>query len=448
VIAAPGVAGRRAGFDRGSSPRRRPWAVLVTVWSLGAGWGCAEAAATGDLTATDTLGVLAADGRAAGGGGQAACAERRLDAPAIGVAALGEAPGEAARLALLTGDVEALAAVVDRALAGVAPVVLVADVPLPADAEVAGPASCAGLDATRLALAASPRSVRLLPPSADVQADLTRGAKAAAAGKGPEARVAFASAARREGGRVAGPGLAIARSYRQEGRSAEALLAFGDLLPRFERIASVHAGLGDALRSAGRRGEAADVWARAVAVAPGATSFVRQLATDAFVEVRGPVPPPAARAPDGRWIMRPLRVPAGRVDNRISPEAASAGRDEALAYAACKEGFRGSAALQEAIVGEVLTPWRWSPAEEAACTAVWLRAYQRHRDAGRPEDEGLDDLLAVARAGFLLERGLFDVGALTHPLAPLLLSDQRLARLFAFVAAHRVLHRRQGGWLF
>jgi hypothetical protein len=377
--------------------------------------------------------------------GCAPAASQGLDAPALGLAGLADA--EAGPSVLRGTDIEALAAVVDRSAGTIPAFTVASDVPVPPQAEVAGLEICGGLDPAWSALSPSSWSVRRVATSAKAQVRLNRGVAAMMAGKAPEARLAFAAAAASEPA-APGPALAIARSYGFEQRWAEAAAAFSDLVPRFARTPAVYQGLGDALRGAGRRGEAVDAWARAIALNPRLQDLIRQVSTDPFVELHPPVRPPAVRASEGTWIILPPRsLLPGRDDRGVSPEVAAAARQEAHAYVACKEAFRRSGELQAAVLGVGLSPWRWSPQEEAACTAVWLRAYQRNRDAGRPEDDGLDDLLAIARAGFLVERALFDVGAPAHPLATALLGDQRLARLFAFVAAHRVLHRRQGGWL-
>jgi tetratricopeptide (TPR) repeat protein len=374
--------------------------------------------------------------------GCAPAAAQGLDAPALGLAGLADA--DAGPSALRGTDIEALAALVDRSAGAIPAFTVTSDVPAPPQAEVAGPEICGGLDPTWIAL--SPSSIRRVSTPAEAQVRLNRGVAAMMAGKAPEARLAFAAAAAREPAAPA-PALAIARSYGSEQRWAEAAAAFSDLVPRFARTPAVYQGLGDALRAGGRPGEAVDAWARAIALNPRFQDLIRQVSSDPFVELRPPVRPPAVRASEGMWIVLPPRSLPGRDDRGVSPEVATAARQEAQAYVACKEAFRRSGELQAAVVGVELSPWRWSPQEEAACTAVWLRAYQRNRDAGRPEDDGLDDLLAISRAGFLVERALFDVGAPAHVLATALLGDQRLARLFAFVAAHRVLHRRQGGWL-
>ncbi|HEY0709726.1 MAG TPA: hypothetical protein VGG33_23135, partial [Polyangia bacterium] len=205
-----------------------------------------------------------------------------------------------------------------------------------------------------------------------------------------------------------------------------------------------HAGLGDAFRQADRRGEAADAWARGIALWPSEGRLVRRAVSDPYIEGRPLVPPPARRLRDGRWILAP-----GKPGPR-SPELVAALANEAQVYAACKERMRRNADVRAVLVSanEASLPWRWSPAEESACTAIWLRAYQRNREQGRLEDQALDDLLTVARAGFLDERSLFDVGAFAHPLATALLTNEERERLSAFVAAHRVIRRRQGGWLF
>jgi hypothetical protein len=451
-----------AKVPRAPSARCRAAGLLLAA----AGWGCAGGAAgvgVGDgdrMTAHPELSFVEGVARAAEADsfaqlvqkepGCAAAEGPGLDAAGLNVAGLGD--GDAATAAATPGagqpvrDIDGWAALVDPFLQGGPTIELVREGPLPPDAEVAGRPSCTGLAGTQLVIEAPGRRLRHVVATAAVRADLAAGAAAVLAGKGPEARVAFASAAKKQSPAVAGPGLAIAHSYAAEERWSEAVAAFGELRARWEWIASVHAGLGDVLRRAGRRGEAADAWSRAIALAPRATAFIRKVGSDPFVELRTPIAPPAARGADGRWTMRPLRARPGAPG--VSPEAAAAAVVEAQAYASCKEAFRRSAPLQEAAVGQSLSPWRWSAAEESACTAVWLRAYQRNRDTGRPEDDGLDDLMVIAKAGFLGERSLFDVGALAHPWAPALLDDQQRSRLFAFVAAHRVIHRRQGGWLF
>jgi hypothetical protein len=425
--------------------------ILAALISGGAaGAGCAEGAINRGIDA-DYAQLLVAAGSTdswaqlvARQPGCAPAAGQGVDVRALGLAGLADA--DAGAPALRGTDIEAVAALVDRSAGAVPPFTVSSDLPVPPQAEVAGPEICGGLDPAWSALSPSSWSIRRVSPSPEVQVHLNRGAAAMMAGKAPEARLAFAAAAAREP-TAPGPALAIARSYGSEQRWAEAAAAFSDLVPRFARTPAVYQGLGDALRGAGRRGEAVDAWARAIALNPRSQDLIRQVSTDPFVELRSPVRPPAVRASEGTWIILPPRSLPGRDDRGVSPEVATAARQEAHAYVACKESFRRSGELQAAVVGVELSPWRWSPQEEAACTAVWLRAYQRNRDAGRPEDDGLDDLLAISRAGFLVERALFDVGAPAHPLATALLGDQRLARLFAFVAAHRVLHRRQGGWL-
>ncbi len=371
------------------------------------------------------------------------------DAESIGVTGLELGTGAQALGAQRTGDIAALATLVESHLGGVAEIELL---PVPAKeasssgdtGEVAGRAVCGSIDITRVTTGGA--RVRFLAPSSTVRIEMAAGAASLEARRWPEARIAFAAAAAADESPVAGPGLAVATSYALEGRAQEAVVAFADIASRFARVSWAWRGLGDAERYAEHRGAAVDAWARAIALTPADTELARLVAVDPFAEVRPRVPPPALRDLAGRWRLLPLRVPAGQ--RAVSHEAQQAAIREAKAYARCKEGFRSSAALREAFVGRPVADWRWSPAEERACTAVWLRTYQSHRDAGRPEDAGLDDLLGIAQRGYLGERGLFDVGASEHPLAPLLLDDRALDRYFAFVASHRVLRRQQGGWLF
>jgi tetratricopeptide (TPR) repeat protein len=306
--------------------------------------------------------------------------------------------------------------------------------------EVAGRSRCDRVAWARVAVRGE-RAV-VLPPTEEVGAEMHRGRDELAHGHGPEARAAFAAAAAqdlRAGVDVPGPLLAVAWSYAAEKRFDEAAAVYRDLRARFAANPLVHAGLGGALMRTGARAEAVDAWAQAVALSPTDVALLRQVAADPFVEVRPAVPPPARRRDDGRWVLTARKSP-------VAPETAAAALAEAAAYANCKEGFRTSPALRQA-VGADGPAWRWSPAEESVCTAVWLTAYARNRDAGRSEDAGLDDLLLIARQGFLDERALFDVGAPAHPLVTALLDDAARARLLAFVRAFRVVKRERGGWL-
>jgi tetratricopeptide (TPR) repeat protein len=363
-----------------------------------------------------------------------------LDAAALGLFGL-EAGTERGR-----DDVAALAAAFDRVAGNLPPVRLgPAEGPV-LDGEVAGRTRCAGLDPLRVLVErAVPARVRFAPAGEVVAKAMARGEAELNRGRAPEARIAFAEALAHDA-RVPAPALAIGRAYFREERFSEATGSFAELLSRFPSSAPVHAALADGLRREGRRLDAADAWSKAIALAPGEALLVRRAAADPYVEMRPSIGPPAVRGEDGAWRLRPSR---GRdAGAGMSPEEATAARAEGEAYAACKEAFRTSPAVAEALLGQSLVPWRWSPEEERVCTAVWLRSYLRHRDSGRPEDSGLDDLLLIAEKGFLRERALFDIGARVHPLAGALLDEASRARLFAFVAGHRVMRRRQGGWLF
>jgi tetratricopeptide (TPR) repeat protein len=331
-------------------------------------------------------------------------------------------------------DLGALAAIYERVRdsASGAIAVVVAD----GVAEVAGRDACAEVGWARVVSGGG--RVRLWAMTDVTRVQLALGWAALEAGQGPEARVAFAAAGAEEPA-LPDAGLAIARSYVVEERFTEAAAAYQDLVARFAGNPVPQAGLGEALRRLGRRSDAAAAWARALALWPRNGALLRQAGADPYVELAPPVAPPALRLPDGRWAY--VNAPAG------APETIAAASTEASVYATCKEAFRTTPAVRTAagVTGET---WRWSPAEESVCTAVWLRAYQQHRDGGRVEEAPLDDLLRIAQAGFLDERALFDVGAPAHPLAPALLDAGSRARLQAFAAAHRLMPRRQGGWLF
>jgi tetratricopeptide (TPR) repeat protein len=306
--------------------------------------------------------------------------------------------------------------------------------------EVAGLSPCVTADWAWLSREAG--RVRLVQPSAQVKALLAEGQSAIEEGRVPEARVAWSAAAQIEA--APAPVLAIAQSYLVEDRADEAIAAYTALIERLSDSPLVYAGLGDAFRQADRRGEAADAWARGIALWPTQGRLVRRAAADPFVEARPLVPPPARRLRDGRWILA-----AKRGDR--SSELTAALVAEAEIYAGCKERMRRHPTVRAALAGGSSVgseTWLWSPAEESACTALWLRAYERNREQGRLEDPGLDDLLNVTRAGFLDARSMFDVGAIAHPLATAFLTPDEREQLFAFVAAHRVIRRRQGGWLF
>jgi hypothetical protein len=413
-----------------SSALARAAGSLAVGLAVGlAAFGCAGPTA-GLPELTDGLELIEASG----------CAAAGADAAALGVTGLRFAPAGqdlaalAARL-VAPGEVVAPVSVVsgERAREG------------EDEGEVAGGGACRQVAWGRVAVVGEGPStrVRLVVPSAAARAAMERGRAELGRGFGPEARMAFAAAAAAEGTPVAAPLLAVAQSYLAEDRLDEAVAVYQDVAGRFVGNPLAHAGLGEAFRRTGKRLDAADAWARAVALWPAHDLLVRRAAADPFVEVHAFVAPPARRRPDGRWAV----VPRGE---RMAPETAAAALGEATAYATCKEAFRAGPALRASVSGsgEPSLQWRWSPAEETTCTAVWLLAYVHNRDAGRIEDAALDDLLLVARHGFLDERSFFDVGARAHPLATALLDAPARARLLQFVTSHRVMRRQQGGWLF
>jgi tetratricopeptide (TPR) repeat protein len=269
---------------------------------------------------------------------------------------------------------------------------------------------------------------------------LEQGAAHVAAGRFAEARLAFAS------GRAAVPAptpafdLARADSYRAEGRDLEAAAGYRDVAGRDPGNPEAFAGLGAALAALGRLREALGAFGRALALRPGSVELARAAASLPAADLAQPVLPPALRIPGAggaRWAA-PRRAGA--------PEALASA--EAAAYARCKELFRRSEEARAALLPDAADAWRWSPAEEAVCTAAWLEVYTRHRrELARAADPALDELVEIHQAGFAVERALFDVGARVHPTAPRLLGPRARGRLFAFATRFRVREAEAGGLL-
>jgi tetratricopeptide (TPR) repeat protein len=263
-----------------------------------------------------------------------------------------------------------------------------------------------------------------------------------AAGRFPEARAALSAAARLEPTVAPAAEASIAASYGAEGRWEEALAAYQEVAARYDWSFAAQLGLGETWERLGRPTTAAGVFGRALALRPTDGELLRRLAEGRRVELAAPVLPPAWRRPAagaGVWTVPLQGIGAGEEAFALT---------EARAYAGCKEAFRLSERLRRAAAGLPGVRWRWSPAEESVCTALWLRTYGENRTRGRTSDRRLDELAAIAEAGFLDERALFDVGAPAFPAAPLLLTREQRSRLFTFVARFRAVAKDTVGLPF
>lgn len=260
-------------------------------------------------------------------------------------------------------------------------------------------------------------------------------------GRFAEARVALAGGLAFTRGSRVDLLVRVAATYEAEGRLGEAGLLFTRARGDFPWSREAAEGVGRVVRAAGRSREAIAALGWALALDPSSISLGAAASTIVIAEALSPVVPPARRVlePGGvRWIARPRVGVSGPLV-----------RAEAQAYVTCKEAMRLSGALRAAIVGDDLPLWRWSPAEESLCTAMWLAAYHVNRRQGlRVEEPDLELLLEIHAAGFAAERAIWDVGARVYPEAPLLLDEQRLARLVEFVQKYRLRPRQDAGLLF
>jgi hypothetical protein len=283
----------------------------------------------------------------------------------------------------------------------------------------------------------SPRA-RLVRPSTAGAEKLAAARRHLEAGEDPEARTALQAAAAHEAA-LPVTLLAVGDSYARAGRWAEAQAVFARASREFPWAAEAWAGLARAQRAGDRRLLSLATSARALALFPADADSRAPLLTDPFVILLAPVPPPAVPAgAGGGW-----QFVAGPGRKSGDPFA----RAEAGAYAGCRERFRRSAELRARLATRDIPEGRWSPAEESACTAVWLRMYLRNRGQGRAADPGLDDLVEVAREGLLDERALHDLAGLADPRLLWLLDEPRRQRLFTFVERHRVVARQDAGFL-
>ncbi len=306
--------------------------------------------------------------------------------------------------------------------------------------DLAGVALC-DLPLGRVRIAGQPARVLLSPEASLARERLDAGDRLGRANRQAEARVAYAAGRAVDGSADLGFPLRIANTYLQERRFSEALAQFLEVAARFPWSADAWMGQGVALRGLERSQEAGAALGRALALDPSRPAILSDLgAMSSRFEVVDPVRPPARRGAGTTGA-------AWRAERRLGvPDRLV--RAEARAYAACKDAFRRSAALRKAATGVDLPLWRWTPAEETVCTALWVSTYHQHRNAGRGADDGLDNLVDILQAGFADERALFDIGARAHPLASTLLDPIRRDRLFSFVSQFRVRPRVGANVLF
>jgi tetratricopeptide (TPR) repeat protein len=366
--------------------------------------------------------------------------ERAVDEQALGFALTGARPE-------LPRELDALAALVaEQGGAAAASVELVEGegaAPDPAAAP-AGVGGCPTLTSDRLWVDAPAGRLRALRPGPVVAGKLAAGQAELGAGRFAEARVAFATAAALEPVDVPGAALNIAVSYASEDRWTEAEQSYRRATLAFPYAGEAWLGLGRALQRRGKRLEAVAAWARALALRPDDAVVVEALAGDVFADLRPRLLPPAVRLPgppEGRARWRLASAGGTAIDPRMLAA-------EAAAYAGCKEAFLRSPGLRAQVTGQRIEPWRWSPAEEAVCAALWARAYLQQRALAREQDVSLDALVDIARRGFLEERALFDLASRWDARTPLLLDAHRRGRLFQFVERYRAAPRQEAGWLF
>ena len=229
--------------------------------------------------------------------------------------------------------------------------------------------------------------------------------------------------------------LAIGDSYARAGRWGDAQSFYAEATRRFPYAA---AGLGGSGARAARRGAPAGLVGRDL---PGAGAVPGRPGNPGG-DGRGPVHHLAGAGQPARAARRATGALA---DGGARPDPFT--RAEAQAYAGCRQSFRRYPDLRRRLAGREIPPGRWSPAEESACTALWLRAYLAHRGQGREADAGLDDLIEVAREGLMDERALHDVAGLADPRLLWLIDEGRRTRLFEFVERHRVMPRQDVGVL-
>ena len=341
----------------------------------------------------------------------------------------------------LPADLEALAALIAaRAPSVSASVEGVATGPW--SATWLGIPGCTGLPLSRLLPDAQGPRLSFVTLGAVAREKRALASQHVAARRYPEARGALSAAAAHEPVPLPDAPLEIGASYLAEERFGQAAALFEQLSATYPLSADGWAGLATSRRRLDRRLEAVDAASRAVALHPRALLTMDWLRGDPFVEWRAPLLPPAVwvAGEGGGWRYRLSR--AGAPPDNPHEQA------EAAAYASCKESFRRSPELRRAITGRPLPSWRWTPAEESVCTLMWLRSYQQHLGQGRAAVEGLDAVALMARDRLLDERALHDLLLPVDERAVFLLSEARRKRLYELVARHRLIARRDAGWLF
>jgi tetratricopeptide (TPR) repeat protein len=305
---------------------------------------------------------------------------------------------------------------------------------------VAGKPACP-LPEERLARAGEPPRIQQTSAGAVAVRRFAEAQAQLAVAAWPEARAALAAAVAVDAAVPEGP-LRLGDVYAAEERWPEAARAYRAALARFPWSVAGHLRLAGVLRELGQRTEGIRELARALALRPASGDLWARLA-ERNAGLRVPVPPPAER-------LGGPASPEGRARWRLGARSDGSGFavEEARTYAACKEAFRGAEDLRQSAAGLDGERWRWSPAEETVCTALWLGAYLRHRERGRQADAALDHLWHLAGQDQLGRRSLFDVGAAVHPMATAFLRAAEIEGLFAFVLAHRAGPAESGGLWF
>jgi hypothetical protein len=292
----------------------------------------------------------------------------------------------------------------------------------------------AGRVRVQLAPGGEGRTARRFSPTGVSAEKIAAAQRHLEAGEDAEARTALQAAAAHESEPLPGTLLAMADSYARAGRWGDAQASYAEATRRFPYVAAGWAGLGRAQRGGDRRLASLAASARALALFPADRATRALMAEDPFIALLAPVSPPAVPAGQpGRW--------------RLVAAANPFTRAEAQAYAGCRESFRRSPELRRRLADRDIPAGRWSPAEESACTVLWLRTYLKHRGQAREADTGLDDLVEVAREELLDERALHDLAGLAEPRLLWLIDDARRQRLFDFVERHRVMPRQDVGVL-
>ncbi|HEX4954863.1 MAG TPA: tetratricopeptide repeat protein [Thermoanaerobaculia bacterium] len=187
---------------------------------------------------------------------------------------------------------------------------------------------------------------------------------------------------------------------------------------------------GNTLAHQGKKDEALGYYAHALALRPRAKSlsqFMGQNADFLGVEYVENLFTPRAVAKPGK---------AGGIDVHVDP----AGPAHWLGYALCK-----ARQLKQQEPGSEGAPRTWSAAAEIECLETLLESYQEGRRAGHAAAEAeLEYLLEIARAGFLAELAIYEMGSRVAPTATLLLPLELRARMVEFVRRFVIRVKRAG----